>query len=219
MKRDLMQIRWPLIAVLFWVFTTASAQETFTEVLSQVSFPKKLALQYQDSTHTLVATGASAKKRLRRDKQHSGSAADEQRSICTVAHYMESPPQGEAQKIYGLIWESKGAKIFVININLSIPAGKIKDWFLLQAKMAEPVGSKQVQKSLQEFANLFAGAFQADERCQIQWRFDGTTLVVMPDGTEKTIADPGLAPFWWKLWLGEKSPFDRADLVNRIITL
>ncbi len=205
-----------LVALLADFFPAAAQMETFTEPLSQVSFPQKITMQYRDSTLTLSATGAAEKKLARKASK---KGTEESRSILTVAHYMQNPPRSEAQKIYALVWESRGTKAFLINFNHRVPEGIVKGWFLSQAEKAEPAAVKKVQKSLEEFVNLFAGAFQVGERCTIQWLPDGATLVVMPNATEKVIADPGFAPFWWKLWLGEKSPFERADLVNRIVSL
>ncbi len=215
MKRNLLQICLTIFASMLWA--PASAQEeTFTEPLSQISFPKKITFQYQDSTRTLTATGAAERKHAKRGKK---KGEQEFRSVCTVAHYMEHPPNGDAQKIYGLILESKNLKVFVMNFNTRIPAGKIKEWFLGQTERKDPAAKKKILKSLNEFADLFAGEFMQNERCEIRWLPDGGTMVLLPGAPEKIIADPAFAPFWWKLWLGEGSSFERSDLVNRIVSL
>lgn len=217
MKKILLQFGAAASVLAIIAASPAAAQiETFTEPLSQVSFALSDTFVVNGKTHTLQATGAAEKRRAKHGNHKSGSSY---REICTVAHYMENPPNGNWQNIYGLILQSKNPKAFVINFNQRIPAGKIKAWFSSQAEKGDATALKKVRPNLEEFLNLFAGELQENARYIIRWLPDGNLQVVMPDGKEKLISNAAFAPFWWKLWLGENSQFERTDFVNRIVTL
>lgn len=217
MKKILMQVFVVACVLAFAAPPRALAQvATFTEPLSQISFPLSDTVVFNGSTHILKATGAAEKRRAKPGNNKSGSSY---REICTVAHYMENPPSGTWQNIYGLILQSTNAKAFVINFNQRIPAGKIRGWFSSQAEKGDAAALKKVRPNLQEFLDLLAGEQQENERYVIRWLPDGNTLVVRPDATEMLIENAAFAPFWWKIWLGEKSQFERADFVNRIVSL
>lgn len=217
MKKNLLPFA--SLACAFVVTTTSPAfaqVATFTEPLSQISFPLSDTVMFNGNTHALQATGAAEKRRAKHANNKGGSSY---REICTVAHYMENPPNGTWQNIYDLVLQSKNVKAFVINFNQRIPAGKIRGWFSSQAEKGDAAALKKVRPNLQEFLDVFAGEQQENARYVIRWLPDGNMQVVMPDGKEKLISNAAFAPFWWKLWLGEKSQFERADFVNRIVTL
>ncbi len=182
------------------------AQEQFVEPHSKKAFPATKVLKVQGKPHTLQVTGGAEVVRTRGTKTT---------SLFTLAHYAEKVTSADEVKAVDEMMKAGAMKAMVISFNLTIPRGKMGNWFKRNlVRKSDPDEVSKRQKSIDAFTAAFARTFKKDTQVTIAWLPDGKTLISAAGQKDVVVADPQFAPFFWKFWFSESSPITRTDLVS-----
>lgn len=200
---------WAVLGIFALVFSTAKAQETFSEPMSGKIFPTQISFHVDGREYSLQLTGATQTKREKK--------TGEITALFTLAHYIEASKPDSTESKFEIILHRPVAKQMLFDFDQATSAEHLKKIYArFFSKALRPGQQDSAKAAIEEFMSSFSKDLEAGQRLAIRWLPDGRLSVVMPEGTEKILEKSEIGTWLWHSWFGEASRLDRFTLVERM---
>ncbi len=195
-----------LLAVWLMASSLSAVDKAIEDPDTRVEFPGKVSIQQDGKSVPLTPTGVATRTKFII-------------KIYSMAHYMDQPPKGDANKIFQEILTDNRAKEMQIQWTYAVDLARFSDGFRESFhKVLNDEQYKTLQPSIDQFIGFFKHNINLKDKHVINWLPGGTIEVEVNGEKQGTIANnKDFAVALWSIWFGPHSVVNRNRLIEFIV--
>lgn len=172
---------------------------------TRVEFPDKVVFESEGKPVEMKATGVATRTKFFV-------------KVYSVAHYLQDPVVGDANKVFEEIFDKSKAKQLTLTWVRGVETKRIQDGFLESfEKTLSRADHDRLRGEIEKFISFFSTDSKEGDRYVIRWVPEGKIEVEVDGKRVGEIVNPEFAAATWGIWLGPKSIVNRHKLISLVI--